>query len=66
MMKKITIKSTSKSSAVTDDVLLRETKTTRLVFRPLIIDNVKNPEASILTLELKEESEANASQRNAP
>ena len=47
MMKKITIKSTSKSSAETDDVLLRETKTTRLVFRPLFIDNVKNPEASV-------------------
>lgn len=46
-MKKIKLKSTSRSSAVTDDVLLRETQTTRLIFRPLVVDNVRYQEASV-------------------
>lgn len=46
-MKKIKLKSTSKTSAVTDDVLLRETQTTRLIFRPLVIDNARNQKASV-------------------
>jgi len=46
-MEKITIKSTSAHSAVADDVVLRETKTTRLVFRPVLVDNVRDSNASI-------------------
>lgn len=46
-MKRIKIKSTSSSSAVTDDVLLRETQTTRLLFRPTVIDNLHDQEASV-------------------
>jgi hypothetical protein len=46
-MDSIKIRSTSKSSAVTDDIILRETKTTRLIFRPLIINNLKAQEASV-------------------
>jgi len=46
-MESIKIRSTSKSSAVTDDIVLKETKTTRLIFRPLIINNLKAQEASV-------------------
>ncbi len=46
-MESIKIKSTSKSSATTDDLELRVTTTTRLIFRPLIIDNAKEHEASV-------------------
>jgi len=46
-MESINIKSTSKSSATTDDLELRVTTTTRLIFRPLIIDNAKEQEASV-------------------
>ncbi len=42
-----TVKSTSKRSATTDDVILRETKTTRLIFRPILVDNIKEVEASV-------------------
>lgn len=38
---------TSASSAVVNDIVLRETKTTRLIFRPLIVDNENNSEAAI-------------------
>ena len=41
------IKSTSLNSALVIDILLRETKTTRLIFRPQIIENPDNPEAAI-------------------
>jgi hypothetical protein len=42
-----TVTSTSKRSATTDDVVLRETKTTRLIFRPILVDNIKEKEASV-------------------
>ena len=42
-----TVKSTSKRSATTDDIVLRETNTTRLIFRPILVDNVKEKEASV-------------------
>jgi len=42
-----TVKSTSRSSAVTDDIVLRKTTTTRLVFRPLIIANPHDSNASV-------------------
>lgn len=41
------IKSTSPNSALVSDILLKETKTTRLIFRPQIIKNPDNPEAAI-------------------
>lgn len=46
-MESRTIKSTSKRSASTDDLILRETGTTRLVFRPILVVNEKNEEASV-------------------
>lgn len=42
-----TVKSTSKRSATTDDVVLRETDITRLIFRPILVDNQKEKEASV-------------------
>lgn len=39
--------STSKSTAQATDVVLRETTTTRLIFKPLLVDNPKNPSASV-------------------
>jgi Domain of unknown function (DUF4263) len=41
------VRSTSKVSAQTSDVVLRETTTTRLIFRPMLVDNAKRPEASV-------------------
>jgi hypothetical protein len=46
-MDKITTKSTSLHTATVDDVVLRETKTTRMVFRPLLVDNEKNKAAAV-------------------
>jgi hypothetical protein len=46
-MKKITTKSTSKHTQSTDDIVLRQTEITRLIFRPLIVENKNNPEASV-------------------
>jgi len=46
-MESIKIRSTSSASAITDDIVLRETKTTRLIFRPIIINNSKEQEASV-------------------
>jgi hypothetical protein len=46
-MESIRIQSTSKSSAITDDIVLRETQITRLIFRPLLIENAKANAASV-------------------
>ncbi len=46
-LKKISTKSTSPHSANTNDIILRETTTTRLLFRPQIVDNPNNPDASV-------------------
>lgn len=46
-MKEIKVKSTSRSSAIADPIILRETATTRLVFKPLIVENARNPKASV-------------------
>lgn len=46
-MKKIETRSTSRSSAVTSDLVLREGPTSRLVFRPSIVMNPSNPAASV-------------------
>lgn len=40
-------RSTSHASAECSDVVLRETATTRLVFRPVLVDNPKSPKASV-------------------
>ena len=42
-----TVKSTSSHSATTDDIVLRETEATRLIFRPVLVDNQKKQEASV-------------------
>lgn len=42
-----TVKSTSLSSAVTDDIIIRQTAITRLVFRPILVVNEHEPEASV-------------------
>ena len=43
----INIQRTSKVTLETTDILIRETKTTRLILRPVVVDNFKNPENSI-------------------
>ena len=47
MTRKINLRSTSSSSAVADDLELRKTKTTRLIFRPVIVENINDPDASV-------------------
>ena len=46
-MDKITTKSTSLHTATVDDIVLRETKTTRMVFRPLLVDNNQDKAAAV-------------------
>lgn len=46
-MEKITTKSTSLFKAQASDIAIRETATTLLIFRPIIIDNPNNRNASI-------------------
>lgn len=46
-MDKISVKSTSSRSAECSDVVLRTTNTTRLVFRPMIVDNSADPQAAV-------------------
>ena len=46
-MEEIKILSTSRASAITDDFVLREKETTRLIFRPLLVDNAQNQDASV-------------------
>ena len=46
-MEKLTVTSTSKVSAECSDIVLRETNTTRLVFRPMLVENPKNPGAAV-------------------
>lgn len=46
-MDRLHIKSTSRSSAECSDTVLRETDTTRLVFRPLLVDNPSLPQAGV-------------------
>lgn len=46
-MDKIETKATSHVTAQVSDLVLRETSTTRLVFRPTIVDNPKVPAAAI-------------------
>lgn len=41
------VQSTSRHHAIGEDIELRKTATTRLIFRPEIVDNVKNREAPI-------------------
>ena len=46
-MEKIITQSTSKHTSSVSDLVLRTTNITRLIFRPLIIDNAKNQKASV-------------------
>jgi len=46
-MEKITTKSTSLHSAKTNEIVLRESATSRLIFQPVLVDNIKNKDASI-------------------
>ena len=46
-IEKITTKSTSSVSADTNDIVLRETAITRLIFRPQLVTNRNNPNASV-------------------
>ncbi|MFF1990289.1 Shedu anti-phage system protein SduA [Bacillus mycoides] len=47
MSGKINVRTTSRDSAVCDDIELKKTSTTRLIFRPEIVNNNNNPEASV-------------------
>lgn len=46
-MDEITTRSTSSVTAEVTDMVLREKMTTRLIFRPMLLDNKKEPEASV-------------------
>jgi hypothetical protein len=46
-MDELTVRSTSNVSAEVSDVVLRETSITRLVFRPMLVDNQKLPSAAV-------------------
>ncbi len=46
-MRDIIIKSTSRSSAECTDITLRKTTTTRLVFRPMLVENPNDPDAAV-------------------
>ena len=46
-MKEIRTKSTSRVTAQATDIVLRESEQIRLIFRPIILDNPNNPEASV-------------------
>ena len=43
----VTVKSTSRTSAVTEDIILREGEKTRLIFRPMMVVNQADPRHSI-------------------
>ena len=47
MFESIKTKSTSKNSAVVEDIILRTTTTTRLLFKPEIVNNPHNEKASV-------------------
>ncbi|MEP7355166.1 MAG: Shedu immune nuclease family protein [Acidobacteriota bacterium] len=46
-MDELRVRSTSKQSAIVTDIELRRTTTTRLVFRPMLVENEKDPTASV-------------------
>ncbi len=46
-VKVTTVESTSRQSAACDDIMLSETSTTRLLFRPVLVENPQNPEACV-------------------
>ncbi len=46
-MSDLEIRSTSKATAQCSDFIIRETTSTRLIFRPQLIDNSKDPSASV-------------------
>lgn len=46
-MEQVSVSPTSRNSALSDEIILRETMTSRLVFRPLIINNVHDAKASV-------------------
>jgi len=45
MSKKLTVLPTSRVTADCDPIVLRETETTRLVFKPMLVDNANTPNA---------------------
>lgn len=47
MSESIVVKSTSRVTADVNDIILRENTTTRLIFRPMVVDNTSNPEACV-------------------
>lgn len=46
-MEQVWVSPTSRNSALSDEIILRETTITRLVFRPLIINNIHDSKASV-------------------
>ena len=46
-MKEIRTKSTSRATAQASDIVLRDQTTTRLIFRPTMVDNPNNPTAAV-------------------
>jgi len=46
-MEHVSVNPTSRDSALADEIILRETTITRLVFRPVIVNNIHNKKAAI-------------------
>jgi len=46
-LEKINTTSTSNNSANADDIIVRQTTKTRLIFRPQLVNNANNPQASV-------------------
>src|ERR1051326_8043333 len=46
-MDKLSVHSTSSKSAEVSDMVLRETETTRLIFRPMLVENPYNSRAAV-------------------
>lgn len=60
-VEKVTTQSTSLSTAATNDILIRDKKTVRLIFRPTLVDNPHKKEAclsSVFLYQKKAQSDA--------
>ena len=59
-MKEIHTKSTSRVTAQANDIALRESSASRLIFRPIILDNINNREAAVKGVFLYQKKSRNA------
>ena len=59
-MREIRTKSTSRVTAQANDIVLRESDTTRLIFRPTILDNINNKDAAVKGIFLYQKKSKNS------